>query len=337
MRAAVFDGNNIFLKEVLDPIPSENQILIHVRAVGICSTDLAIVNRKLPVPVPLILGHEFAGEVISVGSKVDSVWINQRVTAEINTNICGKCLFCQRGIPTQCSERKALGIHVNGALAEYIVVESYLLHEIPDSISYIDATFIEPLAAAYQTFETMPLNPDDKTIAIFGMGKLGLLILQIARSKGLEVIAVSGSKKKLDLAYQFGAIETINRHKEKNIAKTILEMTETYGADIVVDATGNPEIMNLVMSSCRSRGKIHIKSTHGVLSSINITDLVQREITIYTSRCGPFSKAIQGLNSREIKVNTLISQVYPLEKVEEAFEYYEKNKNAIRVILTNNL
>ena len=141
----------MILKEVPNPVPSKNQVLIHVRSVGICGTDISIVNGNISTPVPLILGHEFSGDVISVTSEADKSWINQRVTAEINTSICGKCHFCQRNIPTHCTERKALGVHVNGALAEYIVVDSNLLHRIPDSISYNDATFIEPLAAAYQT------------------------------------------------------------------------------------------------------------------------------------------------------------------------------------------
>ncbi|MFX1284405.1 MAG: zinc-binding dehydrogenase [Promethearchaeota archaeon] len=334
MKAAVFNGEKIVLKEVPKPFPKENQVLIHVRTVGICGTDLAIVKRKIKTPIPIIPGHEFAGEVVV--DKTDSVnpWIGQRVTAEINTNTCGQCYFCKKGIKTQCLERKALGIHINGAMAEYLVIDANLLHRIPDSVSYEEATSIEPLAAAYQTFEMMPIDNDDHIIAIFGMGKLGLLLLQIAKKKGLETIVVDGSENKLELAQQLGADHLINRHENSNISRIITNMSDN-GADIIVDASGSPQALEDIISSCRSRGKIHIKSTHGEPTFINLTEMVQREITLYTSRCGPFKKAIDALKSKNVSVEKLNTHIYSLEQVEQVFNSYGSNKDHIRTILTN--
>ncbi|MFX1513119.1 MAG: zinc-binding dehydrogenase [Promethearchaeota archaeon] len=333
MKAVVFDGRNLTLKELSKPSPAANQVLIQVRAVGICGTDRAIAKGDLKTPVPLVLGHEFAGEVIAEKSDTDITWLKKRVTSEINTNSCGKCFFCDRNIPTQCPERKALGIHTNGVMADYIALDSSLLHEVPKSISFNEATFIEPLAAAYQTFETMPLETDDRLLVIFGMGKLGLLLLQVAKTKGLEIIAIDGSNKKLTLARQLGASHVVNRHRYDSVSQAILDIGKM--ADIVVDATGNPKVLNEIISSCRSRGKLHIKSTHGAPTTINLTEMVQREITLYTSRCGPFEKAIQGLKSQQIKVNDLITQIYPLEKALEAFESDGKNRDNIGTILIN--
>ncbi|MFW9874345.1 MAG: alcohol dehydrogenase catalytic domain-containing protein, partial [Candidatus Thorarchaeota archaeon] len=168
MKAAVFDGKEIITKNVDDPIITESQALVRVKAVGICGTDLAIMKGDLPTPTPIILGHELAGEVVKLGKKIKNSWLNKRVVSEINSNIDFNCYYCKQGLYTQCQSRKAIGIDINGALAEYIALDSYLLHEIPDSIPYDDATFIEPLAAAYQTFELMPLAQNDKIIAIFG-------------------------------------------------------------------------------------------------------------------------------------------------------------------------
>ncbi|MHA2294480.1 MAG: zinc-dependent alcohol dehydrogenase [Candidatus Hodarchaeales archaeon] len=335
MKAAVFNGNDITLKEVSKPIPKKNQVLIHVRAAGICGTDVAITRGLLTnTPVPLILGHEFAGYIVAVGPEVDSSWIGRRVTAEINTATCGLCYFCLKDIKTQCNERKSLGIHVDGAFAEYLAIEVDLLHELPKSISYPDATIIEPLAAAYQTFVTMPLSSDDKSIVIFGTGKMGLLILQIAKAKGLEVIAVAGTEKKLELANKLGASEIINRYEIQDIAREIMDITDGIGADIVVDVTGNPKALQQVVSSCRALGKLHIKSTYGV-TPINLRDIVMREITVYTSRCGPFQKAIDGLESRTISTNDFITRVYNLTDVKEAFDTYGKDEGHIRTIIMN--
>jgi len=334
MKGAVFNGKEIILKDISKPEITDSQVLIRVKTVGICGTDLAIVNGHLTTPTPLILGHEFAGEVVEIGDQVDQSWNGKRVTAEINSNIDHNCFFCNNNIFTQCISRKAIGIDINGALAEYIAIESYLLHEIPDNVSLEDATFIEPLAAAYQTFELMPIDKNDNNIVIFGLGKLGLLIAQVAKLKGLEVMAVDGSEQKLMIGKKYGISHAINRLKCKNIPDEIKKYTDKLGADIIVDTTGNPLALKDIVSSCRTRGKIHVKSTHGIDTPINFTDVVVREITIYSSRCGPFDKAIKGLESGEIKVHDLISKKYPLEKIKEAFNSYETSRHYVKTIIS---
>ncbi len=332
MKAAVFDGKEITIKAVSQPKIKDSQVLVQVKAAGICGTDLAIVNGDLPTPTPIILGHEFVGVVVKVGKEVDHNWLNKRITSEINSNIDFNCFYCKQGQITQCISRKAIGIDIDGAFAEYIALESYLLHEIPESIPYDDATFIEPLAAAYQTFEMMPLDQNDKIIAIFGLGKLGLLITQVALSKGLKLIVIDGSTKKLNLAKQFGAHHLINR-LTSNIPNEIKNITGGLGADIVVDTTGNPEALKNIIASCRTRGKIHIKSTHGLDTPINLTDIVVRELTLYTSRCGPFDKAIEGLKSGKINVEKLISKKIPLKDIEKAVDFYNLNQDHIKTII----
>ena len=333
MKAAVFDGHKIAIKEVPKPELEDSQVLIEVKAAGICGTDIAIVKGYLSTPTPLILGHEFAGEIVKVGEKVNQNWLGKRVTSEINSNIDFECYYCQREIFTQCISRKALGIDINGSFAEYIAVESYLLHEIPNNISYREATFIEPLAAAFQTFETMPLGSDDKTIAIFGLGKLGLLLCQVAVIKGLEVIGIDRSDRKLNLAKNFGAKHLIINNEDESVVGRIKNITGNLGADIVVDTTGNPNALKEIVSSCRSRGKIHIKSTHGLDAPIDLTDIVVRELTVYSSRCGPFNKAINGLSSGLIRVNDLISKEFKLENIAEAFNSYKKSSDHIKIII----
>ena len=333
MKAAVFNGSGLKIKDVKIPSIKPSQVLIQVKAIGLCGTDLAIVEGYLPTPKPIIIGHEFSGVITKIGEEVDSSWLGKRVVSEINSNIDFSCYYCNKDIYTQCISRMAIGIDIDGALAEYIAVESYLVHEIPESLSFNEATFIEPLAAAYQTFEMMPLEKDDKIIAIFGLGKLGLLILQIALLKNLDVIAVDGSKKKLELAKGFGASKLINRLDVNNIAENIKQYTNGLGADIVIDCSGNPNALTDIVYSCKTRGKIHVKSTHGLATPIDLTDLVVREITLYTSRCGPFSKAIDGLINNQISVKKLISEIYPLDDLSEAFESYRRKRDVIKILV----
>ncbi len=333
MKAAIFNGKDLVIKEVPKPQITEDQILINVKAVGICGTDIAIVSGHLLTPTPLILGHEFAGEVVEVGKKVNSSWIGKRVTSEINSNIDFNCFFCNNEQYTQCISREALGIDIDGALAEYIAVESYLIHEIPENISFEEGTFIEPLAAAYQTFEMMPLDQNDKIVAVFGLGKLGLLITQVALLQGLQVIVVDGSDKKLALAKKLGSQFQINRFKCKNVPDKIKMITKGLGSDIVIDSTGNPEAFYIIINSCRTRGKVHIKSTHGIDIPVNLTDIVVRELTLYSSRCGPFEKAIEGLKSNNINVKDLISKTIRLNNIKEAFISNNRDRDCIKTII----
>ena len=333
MRAVIFDGQKNHIQEVPIPKVSNSQVLIKVKAVGICGTDFAIVNGDLPTTLPIILGHEFSGEIIKIGNNVDHSWLGKRVTSEINSNIDFNCYYCQRGIYTQCISRKAIGIDINGALSEYIAAESYLIHEIPLDLSYEEATFIEPLAAAYQTFEMMPLNQHDSSIAIFGLGKLGLLVLQVAKLHDLNIIAIDGSQFKLSLAKKYGAKHLINRLKVNNVPEEIKHLTNDLGADIVIDSTGVPGVLDQIVASCRTRGKIHIKSTHGIETPINLTDLVVREITLYSSRCGPFELAIKGLKEGKIKVEELISNIIPFENVESVFTSIRTSRDVIKIVV----
>ncbi|MHA1988228.1 MAG: zinc-dependent alcohol dehydrogenase [Promethearchaeota archaeon] len=333
MKAAVFDEASLSIKTVRDPRITDTQVLVNVKSVGLCGTDIAIIKGTLPTPTPIILGHEFAGDVVKVGDKVDPKWLNKRVTSEINSNIDFNCFYCKNGNQSQCVSRKALGIDIDGALAEFIKVESYSLHEIPDSISYDHATFIEPLAAAYQIFETMPLDPNDETIVIFGLGKLGLLITQIALLKGLRLIVVDSSHKKLTLAKKLGAQKLINRFDGPNTITRIKNLTNGLGADVVIDATGNPLALKDVLAACRTLGKVHLKSTHGLDTPINLTDVIVRELTLYTSRCGPFDKAIEGLKTGKIKVDKLISKKLSFKDIEKAIDFDNIDQDHIKTII----
>ncbi|MFX1455296.1 MAG: alcohol dehydrogenase catalytic domain-containing protein [Promethearchaeota archaeon] len=333
MKAAVFDGKDLNVESVRDPRMNDSQVLIQVKSVGLCGTDIAILKGSLSTPTPIILGHEFAGEVIKIGDKVDPKWLNKRVTSEINSNIDFNCYYCKKGKYTQCISRKALGIDIDGALAEYIKVDSYLLHEIPSSISFDQATFIEPLAAAYQIFETMPSDPNEEIMVIFGLGKLGLLVTQVALEKGFNLIVVDSSHKKLSLAKKLGAQKVINRFDGPNTVNRIKNITAGLGADIVIDATGNPLAIKDVIESCKTLGKVHLKSTHGLDTPVNLTDVIVREITLYTSRCGPFDKAIEGLNSGKINVDKLISKKLPLEDIEKAIDFNNINQDHIKTII----
>lgn len=333
MKAIVRTDRGVEVRDVPTPAAGRGEARIRVEAAGICGTDLAIVAGTLPTPRPLVLGHEIAGVVDEVGAGVDPAWVGKRVTTEINLNTCGECFFCQREEPTQCLQRKALGIDVDGGFARHVVTEGRLLHELPADLSFDEGTFVEPLAAAVQTFARQPLGPADEHVVVVGPGKLGQLIIQVAKARApaVHVTAVGRGTAKLAVAEQVGADLVVNA-REIDPVSVVNELTDGVGADAVVDASGNPAVLPLLNELCRARGKIYLKSTHGVDAPVNITDLVVREIDVFTSRCGPFPAAIELLAAGQIQLAPLVAKVFPLEQFPDALDYIHA-QSPLKVLL----
>jgi len=204
------------------------------------------------------------------------------------------------------------------------------VHELPENISFQEGVFIEPLAAAIQTFEMTELKTGDMVV-VLGAGRLGVLVCAVSSLLGAETIAVSRSEDKLARAKRFGAKETINASKVE-LSKVIKAMTDGLGADVVVESTGTPTGINQAVNLVRPRGTIALKTTCGALASdIDTTKLVVDEIRIQGSRCGPFHKAIDVLKTKRIPVSSLISDVYSFREVADAIE---SAKRASKVLIS---
>jgi alcohol dehydrogenase len=330
MKAAVYGINGLSIMDVDKPKLSKNEVLIKVHKAGICGADKAIVSGDFIVPKPLIIGHEFSGIIEEVAPNISREVIGKRVVSEINI-VCHKCYFCLINEKTHCLNRKALGIDINGAFAEYVKVPFENIYFIPDNISMDEAIFIEPIAACIRSFEIVSFKPKDN-IVILGPGPIGLLSMQIAKKYGIGKVIVLGTKKdRLKIAKELGADITINVLEENYIEK-VLKETNGIGADIVIEATGNPEGISEAIKLVRSRGKIIMKTTCGKHSNINATELVVKEIELIGTRCGPFDKAIDMLAKKEVEVLKLISHRFQLENILEAFKLINERK-ALKILI----
>lgn len=307
------------------PSLQPSEAIVRVEFAGVCGTDIALFTGGYSVSLPLVPGHELVGEVVEVGSEDSHPWVGKRVTAEIN-NTCRAynrevfCAACRRGLSNHCVERTVVGIiNYDGAYAEYVRVPILNLHPLPDSISWQEGVFIEPLAAAIQTFELTPISPSNQVV-VLGVGRLGLLICAVASLKKARVCAVSRSPDKLERASAWGAVGAINANHPKWI-EAVREWAGGIGADVVVDATGSPEGLRLATEIVRPHGTIALKTTCGLpATGIDTTKLVVDEVQIQTSRCGPFAKAIGLLTRESLPVKSLVSEIFPLEGATLALE-----------------
>lgn len=295
------------------PEPSPGEALVRVLRAGICNTDLELIRGYYPYTG--ILGHEFVGVV----ERGPEHLINQRVVGEINA-ACGHCRFCRSGQPTHCENRTVLGIvNRNGAFADYLTLPVENLHPLPDNLSTDVATFTEPVAAALEIQQQIPVRPEDRVLVV-GDGKLGQLVAQTLAITGCELLAIGRHQEKL-----------VNL-EARGIKTGFADVVKERYFDISVECTGNPEGFAIARQALRSRGTLVLKSTYADKLTLDASSLVVDEITLIGSRCGPFIPAIELLSQNQIDVNPLIHARYPLEEGLEAFKYAQK-RGVLKVLL----
>jgi threonine dehydrogenase-like Zn-dependent dehydrogenase len=280
----------------------EGEALVQVHTAGICNTDLEITRGYQRFAG--ILGHEFAGEVVESD---DPSWLGRRVCGEINIS-CGACDLCVAGLRTHCRRRTVLGIlRRNGVFADFLALPVRNLHAIPDSVPDSEAVFVEPLAAAFEILEQVDILSSMRVL-ILGDGKLGLLCAQVIASTGADLLVLGQHPEKWSVL------------KSAGIPAALSDEATPKSADVVIEATGSSSGLEAALQSVQPRGTIVLKSTVAVPSSLDLAPLVVNEVTVVGSRCGPFERAIEALASRQVDVQSLISERYPLEDGVRAIE-----------------
>lgn len=315
---ALYLKDRIELKEIRTPTPVGAEALVKVSMAGICKTDLELVKGYMGFQG--VLGHEFVG---LVQEATDGAWIGKRICGDINFG-CGDCSDCKKGLSRHCPHRTVLGIlNQNGAFAEYLTLPVTNLYEIPTSIPDQSAVFVEPLAAALEILEQIKIEPN-YAVAVIGAGKLGLLICQVLKLTGCDILLVGKHQRKLAVAESWG------------VATTLLHQVPEEKFDLVVEASGSTSGFSTALRLVRPRGTIVLKSTYHGNLELNAARLVVDEINVVGSRCGPFSAAIRILQQGLVDVESLIDTVYPFDQALEALER-AKSPESLKVLLNMNL
>jgi len=306
MKAIVFDGQLRYTGVYPKPKPKQNEALIRISMAGICNTDIEIIKGYMGFRG--IIGHEFVGVVEKIDGN-DQRLLEKRVVGDINCS-CGICSYCLKGMKTHCPERKTLGIsNKDGAFAEYITLPVKNLFEVPENIADESAVFTEPLAAAFEISEQVHVKPTD-SILVLGDGKLGVLCAFALRLTQADVVLAGKHKAKIAVAKRQG-LNTVEVTELSSFFKTY---------DIVVEATGAPDGLELAMQLVKPGGKIVLKTTAASGKEINLAPVVINEIQIIGSRCGTFEPALRGISSGLIDVGPLVTAIYKPEQAEKAFE-----------------
>jgi threonine dehydrogenase-like Zn-dependent dehydrogenase len=308
MRAIWLEDQILSMRNDLEiPRLLSGEALIRIRLAGICATDLEMVKGYYPFKG--ILGHEFVGEVVQAPEY--PAWQGHRVVGEINLS-CGNCQACREGRPTHCEQRSVLGIlNRHGVFAEYVALPLVNLHRVSPLIPDEAAVFTEPLAAALEILEQVPIRPSDRVLVV-GAGRLGQLIAQVMSLTGCSLQVVTRYSDQGEILERRG-IRTVS---EKDLSEKKF--------DIVVEATGSPSGFSLARAAVRPRGVLVLKSTFRGEHPLNLSPLVVDEVTLVGSRCGPFPPALRLLEEGRIDPTPLISARYPIEQGLQAIEQAQK-------------
>ena len=316
MKALHFDGKKLTLVEKPKPVPAADEVLIKVRYAGICNTDLEILKGYLNFTGTL--GHEFVG---IVERTTDPNLMGKLVVGEINL-ACGSCDFCLQGMGRHCPNRTVLGIMgKDGAMAEYLTLPLSNVHVVPPGVGELQAVFTEPLAAACEITEQLEILSDYRVLVI-GDGKLAQLIARVLAlySDRLLVVGKHASKLALLKAQGISVVEL----------KDFGERRQQF--DLVVEATGSWDGWEMALTAVKPRGFVVLKSTYVGEKPFNPAPLVINEITVIGSRCGPFSTALHLLRKQVVDPRDLITDVFPLERWQDAFAR-AKEPESLKVLI----
>lgn len=327
------------LRDMPEPSPGPGEVLIEVKACGICGTDVHILHDQFPYWPPVILGHEFAGEIVATGPDTQYYKVGERVVGEPHTQACGHCYLCRTGNIQICPMKRSPGWGIHGALTKYLRMPERLLHRIPDHMSYDLAALVEPTAnTVHDVVERAKVEAGD-FVVVLGPGPIGLLAAMTARAAGARHVVIAGVPSdeaiRLKKARELG-FETVINIAETNLLDAVLDLTGGIGADLVIEASGAPPAIASTVDLIRKKGRICVIGLTGQDSipfpwdkaAFKVCNVIFNLSTGYTS----WDRTIHLIASGKIQAREIITHRLPLREWRHGFDEIEAQR-ALKVLL----
>jgi L-iditol 2-dehydrogenase len=310
------------------PDPGPGQALVRVHSAGLCGSDAHAYTYAKGyewVPIPRIMGHEYAGEVVEVGADVTSLSPGDGVV-ERPIHSCGACFQCKNGQEHICQHFEITGMHTDGAYTEYVAVDEASLHPIPGDVPLEHAAITEPTSVATRAVLTRSRVTAGDSVLVEGPGPIGVLTAAVADSVGANVL-VSGLSQDADYRLPLVAdlgIETIDVERE-DLAERTDGATDGVGFDVVFDTTGHHTGVEVAAEHVRKGGQIVVVGLPGAESELFVTDLVRGEVTLdtsYASKWRNFEQALRLMENGSIDPGTIVDTSFDVDAPTEAFEAF---------------
>ena len=331
---------NLTVTEFPMPEVSANDVLVQVRACGICGSDIhgydGSTGRRIP---PLVMGHEAAGVITEIGSQVTSFKVGDRVTFD-STVSCGQCFFCRRGDINLCDNRMVLGVSCgeyrrHGAFAQYVSVPQHICYLLPEGLPFEHAAMIEAVSIAVHAANRTPVSLGD-TAVVVGSGMIGLLVIQAMRLAGCgRIIAVDLEENRLEKAKELGADIGL-KGDAVDVPAEVRKLTGGRGADVVLEVVGVAATVNTAIACARKGGSVTLVGNLSPKVEMPLQVIVTKELTIHGSCAsrGEYPACIELLERRAIRVDPLITATISLDDGPAWFQrLYAGEPGAMKVIV----
>ena len=317
-------------------IQKNTQVLVKITAAGICGSDLHIYHgTHAYATYPRIIGHEGCGIVAEVGADVKNVAVGDSVIIE-PIHGCGTCYACKNGRYNCCPDIVVAGVHADGVMEEYLVVESDKLYKYdPEELTSVEAATAEPYTVGAQANAQAGTQEGD-LVLVHGAGPIGLIICDLAASRGAEVIVSEVNEDRLKMAKDFGAIYTINPKKE-DVKEAVMRITEGKGVNVVFETSGVPALTSLSVELLSPHGRMVPLTFAPEPVPINFRLINKNELVISGTRNqnSKFAEVVKELPERKDRLDKLVTHVFSVDEAEKAFETaLDKTSGACKVVIT---
>jgi Threonine dehydrogenase and related Zn-dependent dehydrogenases len=331
-------NDNMEYTNLEEPQVTDDLVKIKIAYNGICGTDVhAYKGSYASTKPPVVLGHEFSGVVVEVGENVKNVKVGDRVTSETTYKTCGTCSMCKSKDYNLCGNRQGLGTQINGSMAEYLVSREESVHILPDNVSMLSASLVEPLACGvHATIEKGNVQKGDVCV-IFGAGAIGQMVAQVAKAQGAVVImaGLSNDYERFEIALQCGTDRTVDQTKE-DLKQIVMEMTNDEGADICFECSGAVQAANKALEIVRRKGTVVQMGVFSNAKEEIWTDLILHKEIVYvgsrSQKPSSWVKALELLAKETVVPEKIVTTILPLEEWREGFEKTERGEAAKAVI-----
>lgn len=333
MKAAVYKGQGLVtLDERPIPVPSPDEILIRVHAASICGTDLKIIRGghfRVGPNETRVLGHELAGEIVEVGSRVGRWRVGQRIAVVPNIG-CGTCSMCRKGLNNMCPDYDAFGINVDGGFQQNMLVTAAALRggnivEIPTRMSYLEASLVEPLSCCFNAWKDLQVTPEDR-ILVLGTGPIAALFLQLARAYGARQIIVVGRRaSRLDQISKFGATATVDSSRVDTVDE-VMRLTDGCGVDVAITCAPSPELQGQAIACLARFGRMNFFSglTKGTKAEIDTNKVHYWSLKLLGSTgssLDDYARAIHLVDTKKINVTEIVTDEFSMNDAVFAFDH----------------
>ena len=321
------------VREVPVPSAGPGEVLVEIKAAGICYSDVMILRNqytgRVPVPVPMVMGHEGAGVIAGLGKGVTNLEEGDRVGLNPSWG-CGECPHCMDGHSNMCQSWRHLGITRDGTFSEYRVVPSWAACKLPDAVSMAEAAVLEPIMLAVRTLEHVRPRLGD-SVAIIGPGSIGLFHLQAFKAAGASLVIVIGLEqdvRRLEIARTLGADHVVNASRE-DVVRRVRELTDGLGCDIVIEAANHPSTVGQAIDVARVYGRVMLFGLYPE-ATISPLTLMRRGVTVMGDVAGTlrwYQQAIRWVQYRKVIVEPLVTQRFRLDQPKEAFAAFHERRS----------